>query len=194
MTDATFQRYRDINDEWRWRIIADDGHPLADGTHSFDDAAALDVHLDRLRQAAPQMAIVDGGTGAVLLHSRDHLCVLDSHGQERSHVHDAPVGGIDHLAELDPTKFQWTPRNADIIQWIADNWERLPVHSADPGLFICHIGHDSEWRWQLHLDGEVVAESGEGYANRQAAEAAARRTRNSIESADEDTWGDVQNA
>lgn len=194
MTNATLQRYRDVTDEWRWRMIADDGHPLADGTLTFDSATALNVHLERLRAVTPEMSIVDGGDGAVVIHSGERIEVIDSHGQARSHVDVATVGSIDRVDELDPTGLNWTPRDADVNQWIADNWEQFPVHTADPGLFFCHIGRDSEWRWLLYLDGEVVAESGEGYANRQAAEAAARRTRNSIESADEDTWGTVQNA
>lgn len=194
MTGATLQRYSDVADMWRWRMLADDGHPLADGTHSFDSAAALDIHLERLRAVTPEVSIVDGGDGAVVIHSDERIGVIDTYGEERSHAHDPTLGSFDHLDSLDPMIFHWTPQDADVMQWIADNWERFPVYDADPGLFICHIGHDGEWRWLLRLDGEAVAESGEGYANLPAAESAARRTRNSIESADEDTWGAVQNA
>lgn len=121
----TIQRYRDIDDDWRWRLIGADGHPLADGELAFTAADELDDHLDRLRQAVPAAAVVD-----------------------------------------EPG--------------------RCPV--AGDACIVRTTGHDDEWRWQLFIDATTVAKSGEGYADRDALDAAIERTQAAIADATVSTW------
>ncbi len=58
MSTPTIQRYQDIDQEWRWRLLGSDGHPLADGTIAFADGSALGDHLDWLRGAILSATIV----------------------------------------------------------------------------------------------------------------------------------------
>lgn len=58
MSDATIQYYTDIEGSWRWRLVADDGHPLADGIEVFDTRRSLDAHLDRVAERVVDAAIV----------------------------------------------------------------------------------------------------------------------------------------
>ncbi|MFP4628133.1 MAG: DUF1508 domain-containing protein [Halobacteriales archaeon] len=52
MTEATIERYTDVDGAWRWRLVDDDEHVLADGATAHASAEALSAHLQRLREVA----------------------------------------------------------------------------------------------------------------------------------------------
>lgn len=125
MDTPTIQRYRDIDDHWRWRLLGADGHPLADGELAFPDETSLERHLERVRTNLPAATIADDVDDC----QDTTACVVRTRG------------------------------------------------------------HDDEWRWELHIDGECIAESGEGYADRDALEAAIERTTTAMAEAAVSTWG-----
>lgn len=162
MTDdtsvGTIQRYRDVDEAWRWRLIGDDGHPMADGETTHPTVTALDTHLDDLAHDLAEAVVATLPTGGVILH-----------GSTRFHI--AADGAVDtgDMADSPPTP-------------------DTPVIDAAV-LAICHRGHDDEWRWTLFVDGQVVAASGEGYADAAAARTMATRTIAAIPHADRRDWG-----
>lgn len=194
MSDATIQRYQDIEDRWRWRLVGGDGHPLADGSQAFTDASALSDHLDRLRSVVPSLDIASGGAGVVVRDGDGTVVAIDEYGAIRAKATVDDLDGSMTDIDLPGALERWELDDETTDQWLEDHLDRASDHRAEPGLFINHLGHDDEWRWQLRLDGQLVAESGEGYATQEAATEAAEHTRAAIESADEDTWGTVQNA
>lgn len=192
MSEATIQLYQDVNDRWRWRLVASDGHPLADGSQAFPLHDDLQSHLDRLKAVVPGLPIIDGGEGCLLL-SGGSVIALDAGGTPRARA-TVETDAVDTTgSEIED--LPWGYLDAEAKSWLADsNLGHLPHQPVDPGVIVCHFAHDEEWRWSLHLDGEIVAESGEGYGSSEAVTSAASQTQSSIVTAEEDTWGSVQNA
>lgn len=178
MTNATLQRYRDVENRWRWRLVASDGHPLADGTQSFETAGGLDGHLDALRDRLPPLAVIDGTDGAVLIDG-DTAIALSAEGTltHRKAAISPPLGDTDTI--------DWQPAD----DGTASVPEATAVQAVDGGAFVIHHGHDGELRWRAIIDAEVVAESGEGYADDAAVGRAIDRTTAAIADATVSTWG-----
>lgn len=75
MATPMIERYRDVEGRWRWRLLAADGHPLADGVMAFDDEDALFDHLDRLRRLVPTATICETRPSGA-----DHSCFVTQPG------------------------------------------------------------------------------------------------------------------
>jgi uncharacterized protein YegP (UPF0339 family) len=53
MSNATFQLYRDETDEWRWRLVHDNGNVIADSGEGYATKQKAQQGLRSVRQNAP---------------------------------------------------------------------------------------------------------------------------------------------
>jgi hypothetical protein len=108
---ATFELYADSADQWRWRLVHDNGNIIADGGEGYSDKRDARSGIESVQANAPGAHVIDV--------SRDEEAPED--------------GGSEATFELFRDK-------------------------AD------------EYRWRLrHDNGNVVADSGQGYASKQKA-------------------------
>ncbi|WP_123619987.1 HVO_2922 family protein [Halorubrum sp. CSM-61] len=161
---TAFEVFRDAGGEWRWRLIHENGNVLADSGEGYSSRSKARQGLDSVRSNAADAALeVDGeeresgdGNAAFELYEdaaeeyrwrlrhRNGNVIADS-GEgyaSRSNARDA----IGRVREYGP--------DADV----------LDVGSA---AFEIYEDAGGEWRWRLrHRNGNIVADSGEGYVSR----------------------------
>jgi hypothetical protein len=78
---ATFELYADSADEWRWRLVHDNGNIIADGGGGYSDKRDAKSGIESVRRNAPGAHVIDaardeeapgeGGSGATFELFRD---------------------------------------------------------------------------------------------------------------------------
>ena len=58
---ATFELYADSADQWRWRLVHDNGNIIADGSEGYSDKRDARNGLESVQQNAPGAHVVDVG-------------------------------------------------------------------------------------------------------------------------------------
>ena len=56
---ATFELYADAADEWRWRLVHDNGNVIADGSQGYADKRDAENGIDSVKRNAPGAHVVD---------------------------------------------------------------------------------------------------------------------------------------
>ncbi len=56
---ATFEAYADAADEWRWRLVHDNGNVIADGSQGYADKRDARNGIDSVKRNAPGAHVVD---------------------------------------------------------------------------------------------------------------------------------------
>jgi len=62
MANATFECYRDDAEEWRWRLVHDNGNILADSGEGYASRQKCRQGLESVRRNAPEAPLVEAGT------------------------------------------------------------------------------------------------------------------------------------
>lgn len=182
-------RYTDIDDRWRWRLIDGDGHVIASGAETFDTEEGL---ADRLASLSGWVSDVPRHVveGAVLYHDPvGDLLLIDEVGDvvTTGHTGRTPVSTSDDRRGVDTKRPVEVLDKADVdLQMAIDD---VPIVVGDHGLFVCHRGHDGEWRWTWHLATGPVCESGEGYASVAHVTKHVQRFTGLLPTAEVRTWG-----
>ena len=60
---ATFELYADSADQWRWRLVHDNGNIIADGSEGYTDKRDARNGLESVQRNAPGAHVVDVGRG-----------------------------------------------------------------------------------------------------------------------------------
>jgi amphi-Trp domain-containing protein len=110
---ATFERYRDSADEWRWRLVHRNGNIIADCGQGYSSKERMTQGLESVKENAPGAHVIDT--------TNDEEAVED------------PESGSDATFELFTDK-----------------------------------GDKPRWRL-VHDNGEIIADSGQGYSSKQKA-------------------------
>ncbi|MGB9965853.1 DUF1508 domain-containing protein [Halobacterium hubeiense] len=163
---ASFELFRDVAGEWRWRLVHQNGNVLADGGEGYsrrrDARRAVDRLQDRVPDAEFDVYEDDAGEYRWRLRAANGNLVADS-GEgytRRGEAEDA----VERVREYAP--------DADA----------LDVGSA---AFEVYEDAGGDWRWRLrHRNGEIVATSGEGYSSRSAVHDAVERVKENAPGAD----------
>ncbi|WP_284011053.1 YegP family protein [Haloarcula pelagica] len=150
-----FEVYPDAAGEFRWRLLHRNGNVLADSGEGYTTRASARRAAERVQKRAPAAAVDDGfevyedtaGKWRWRLRAENGEIVADS-GQGYSNRSKA-----------------------------MDGLERVQNYAADAGLlpvgstvFELFADKADEWRWRLrHRNGNVLADSGEGYTERNKA-------------------------
>ena len=56
---ATFELYEDSAEEWRWRLVHDNGNVIADGGEGYSSAQKAEQGLESVRSNAPGANVID---------------------------------------------------------------------------------------------------------------------------------------
>jgi uncharacterized protein YegP (UPF0339 family) len=67
MSQATFELYQDRSDDWRWRLVHDNGNIIADSGEGYASRQKCEQGLDSVRRNAPDAPIetVENPTGGL---------------------------------------------------------------------------------------------------------------------------------
>jgi len=172
---ARFEVYEDRGDKWRWRLRHRNGNIIASAGQGYSSRQKAEQGLESVRTNAP-------GAPAV----REEVEV---EAEADPAVEPYPPGesqGTFEVYEDRGGQWRWrlVHRNGNII---ADGGEGYSDRSAaddavervseyvadadylriDPAAFEVYRDAADEWRWRLiHRNGQILADSGEGYASR----------------------------
>ncbi|WP_128903965.1 HVO_2922 family protein [Halorubrum amylolyticum] len=165
---TAFEVFRDAGGEWRWRLIHENGNVLADSGEGYSSRSKARQGLDSVRSNAADAA-------------------LEADGEEDGKEGDGGTPNATfELYEDAAEEYRWRlrHRNGNII---ADSGEGYASESGArdaidrvreyaPGADVLEVGTAAfeiyedaggEWRWRLrHRNGNIVADSGQGYASR----------------------------
>jgi hypothetical protein len=120
---ATFRRYVDSGDQWRWRLVHDNGNIIADGSEGYASKQKATQGLKSVKSNAPGGAVVD---------------------LSKEETTESPDDGSDAVFELYEDKA-------------------------------------GEYRWRLvHDNGNIIADSGQGYASKQKAKQGLRSVKQNV--------------
>jgi len=152
---AAFEVYRDSAGDYRWRLLHRNGNILADSGQGYASRQKAGQGLDSVRRNAPEggnaeFDVYEDAAGDYrwrLVHQNGNL-IADS-GQGYASKRGAQTA-VDRIREYAPK-----------------------AHVLDIGSAAFEIYEDTDdrWRWRLrHRNGRILADSGQGYANRPGAE------------------------
>ncbi|MFC5133597.1 MULTISPECIES: HVO_2922 family protein [Haloferacaceae] len=250
-SEATFELFEDDADEWRWSLRHDNGNVIGDSGEGYASKSNAKRALSRVREhvAAADYLRVDPAAFEVysdkagkwrwrLIHENGNILADSGQGYSsrskarqglesvRSNVRDAVLEDLDaeagddegaggdggskatiELYEDNAGEFRWRlrHRNGNIIGDSGEGYaskggaeeaiERIREYAPDAdvlevGSAAFEIYEDAaeEWRWRLrHRNGNIVADSGEGYASRSNAVEAVTGVKRNAPGAEERT-------
>ena len=172
---AAYELFRDTAGEWRWRLIHENGNILADSGEGYSSRSKARQGVESVRSNVSDASVTD--------LDEAEGDVADEGGETGS------TNATFERYEDNAGEYRWRlrHRNGNII---ADSGEGYTAKSSardaidrvreygpeadalDVGNAAFEIYEDAadEWRWRLrHRNGNIVADSGEGYTSRAAA-------------------------
>ncbi|GAB3690767.1 hypothetical protein GCM10028857_27480 [Salinarchaeum chitinilyticum] len=149
---AAFELYADAADEWRWRLRHRNGRVLADSGEGYASRRNARDGIESVRKHvgdAEHFEVYEDASGDYrwrLVASNGELIADSGQGYSRKNrAEDA----VDRVTEYAP--------EADTLDY-------------DPAAYEVFQDNADEWRWRLrHRNGQILADSGEGYASKQKA-------------------------
>jgi len=182
---TAFELFRDAAGEWRWRLIHENGNILADSGEGYSSRSKARQGAESVRTNAAAAAVDDG------------------EGEPTGGDGDATI----EVYEDNAGEWRWRliHRNGNLIAdsgegyaskgGVEDAVERLKTYAGDADIldvgaaaFEIYEDNAGEWRWRLrHRNGNIVADSGEGYGSRSDAVEAVTNVKAHAPSAGEET-------
>ncbi|MCG1003070.1 MULTISPECIES: HVO_2922 family protein [Halobacterium] len=161
---TSFEIYRDVAGEWRWRLVHKNGNILADSGEGYsrrrDARRAVDRLQDRVADADFDVYEDADGDYRWRLRAENGNVVADS-GE-----------GYTRRGEAEDA--------VERVRNYAPDADALDVGFA---AFEVYEDNGGEWRWRLrHRNGNIIADGGEGYSSR-------TKTHDAIESVKRDAPG-----
>ncbi|MFW6017753.1 MAG: HVO_2922 family protein [Halapricum sp.] len=210
MTDeskATFELYEDRASEWRWRLVHDNGHIIADSGEGYTRKQKARQGIDSVKGNAGPASYLQFDPASFeiyrdkagewrfrLLHRNGNILAAASEGYTRRRDAKRAVDSIRGDVSEDrfdiyednrgETRWRWRSGNGEIVATSGEGYssesaaedalervQRLApdADALDVGLAAFEVFEDrsEQWRWRLrHRNGNVIADSGEGYAER----------------------------
>ena len=172
---VAFEVFRDAAGEYRWRLVHENGNVLADSGEGYSSRSKAQQGLDSVRSNA-------GGAGLEFPDGDDEGRAGESKATFEAYedkggswrwrlVHDN--GNI----IADSGEGYASKSNAtDAVERVSEYAPDANALAAGSAAFEIYEDKGGSWRWRLrHRNGNVLADSGEGYASRSnAAEAVTR--------------------
>ena len=154
---AAFELYRDRADQYRWRLLHENGNILADGGQGYASRQKARQGIDSV-----QSNVGEGG--------KAEFEVYEDNAEEYRWrlVHDN--GNIIADSGEGYTSESEAEAAVERVSEYAPDAHVLDVGSA---AFEIYEDEGGKWRWRLrHRNGNILADSGQGYASRSGAEEA----------------------
>ncbi len=165
-SQATFEVEEDSAGEYRWRLRHDNGNIVGDGGEGYSSRSNAKRAVDRVREYAP----------------------------EADYLWFDPAGFEVYCDEADEWRWRLVHRNGNILADGGEGYTRRNDanraverirENVDDFEFEVYDDNRGETRWRLHgANGQIVADSGEGYSSRDEAEVAVDRVREYAPEAD----------
>ncbi|WP_436928077.1 HVO_2922 family protein [Halosimplex amylolyticum] len=192
---ARFEVFEDRGGKWRWRLRHRNGNIVADGGQGYSSRQKAEQGLESVRSNA-------GGAPVV----REEVEV---EAEEDPAVEPYPEGesqGTFEVYEDAGGEYRWrlvhtngnivadggqgyADRSAveDAVERVRDYVGAADYLRVDPTAFEVYRDAADEWRWRLiHRNGEILADSGQGYAERTNAQDGVESVRETV--GDEDAF------
>ncbi|SDF70421.1 Uncharacterized conserved protein YegP, UPF0339 family [Halorubrum xinjiangense] len=177
---AAFEVFRDAAGEYRWRLVHENGNVLADSGEGYASRAKAEQGLDSVRSNAggaglefPDDEDAEGRAGDG--ESKATFEVYEDRGGSWRWrlVHDngniIADGGEGYASKSNAT---------DAVERVSEYAPDASALAAGSAAFEIYEDASEEWRWRLrHRNGNVLADSGEGYASRSNAVEAVTRVK-----------------
>ncbi len=171
---ARYELYEDASEEWRWRLVHDNGNILADSGEGYSSRSKAERGLDSVRNN-----VADA----------DHLDIT-------------PAGFAVYHDKADEWRWRLVHRNGRVIADSGEGYvernnaaeavERLRDIDSLDAEFEVYSDEADEWRWRLvHDNGNILADSGEGYGSESDARTTADRVADYLPEADTVEVGDA---
>jgi len=146
ITPAGFEVYKDKAEEWRWRLIRQNGRIVADGGEGYTERNDAMEAVERVQSLSGETEVYedDGGDWRWRHVTSNGRIIADSAEGYSSE------GGAEEAAE----KFENVAPEADAVE-------------KGKAYFTVYKDKAKEWRWRLVAsNGRIIADSGEGYTER----------------------------
>ena len=209
-SQGTFEAYADNRDEWRFRLRHENGNIIADGGEGYASRSNVTRAIERARELvgpAQYLTFTPAGFEVYadaageyrwrLVHRNGNILADSGQGYTRRNDATRAVyrirDGIDNYSfevfEDDAGEYRWrlVADNGNIVADSGEGYssqsaaedavERVREHAGaanvlDIGQAAFEVFEDTagEYRWRLrHRNGNILLDSGEGYANRSGA-------------------------
>ncbi|TKX56921.1 DUF1508 domain-containing protein [Halorubrum sp. SS7] len=174
---AAFEVYEDAGGKWRWRLVHENGNVIADSGQGYASRQKARQGLDSVRSNAggAGLEFPDGDDEGRASESKATFEVYeDAGGKWRWRlVHDN--GNI----IADSGEGYASKSNAtDAVERVSEYAPDARALAAGSAAFEIYEDAGGKWRWRLrHRNGNVLADSGEGYAARSNAVEAVTRVK-----------------
>ncbi len=212
-SQAAFETYEDNAGEHRWRLVHDNGNIIADSGEGYASSGGRDDAIEGVRhyvQSADYLKLDPAAFELYrdnagkyrwrLLHKNGNILADSGQGYASRQKARQGVESVRSNADGGKAEFETYEDNAGEYRWrlvhtngniIADGGEGYAdkggaedavdrirqyapeAHVLDIGSAAFELYEDAneEWRWRLrHRNGNILADSGEGYASRSGAE------------------------
>ncbi len=160
---AAFEVFRDAGGEWRWRLIHENGNVLADSGEGYSSRSKARQGLDSVRSNAAEAGLEadgeksEGGSKATFEIYED---AADEHRWRLRHDNGNIIAdsGEGYASESNAR---------DAVERVREYGPDADVLEVGSAAFEIYEDAGEEWRWRLrHRNGNIVADSGQGYASR----------------------------
>jgi len=167
---AAFEVYRDRSGAWRWRLIHENGNILADGGESYSGRTRCREGAESVRRNADgsgdaEFEVYEDNRGEYrwrLRHANGEIIADSGEGYSSE---DEAENAVERLGTYAP--------DADLLD-------------VGTGAFEIYEDKGEEWRWRLRArNGNIMADSGQGYGVRSDATEAVTRVKRHAPGAEE---------
>lgn len=155
---TAFDIYRDEAGEWRWRLIHKNGNILADGGEGYSSRSSVRRAVDTLMNGgeSTETEVYRDNAGEHRWRMKRNGEIMADSGEGYSSKSEAQ-NGLERVEKYAP--------EADVLD-------------IGEAAFEVYEDRAEEHRWRLrHRNGNILADSGEGYSSRSAAQTAVDRVK-----------------
>ncbi|WP_335999396.1 YegP family protein [Halorientalis halophila] len=146
-----FEVYLDAGGEWRWRLVHRNGEILADGGEGYSRRNDANRAVDRIRERVDQL---------------DFEIYEDSAGEYRWRMR----GGNDEILGDSGEGYGSRDGAEDAVESVREYAPDADVLDIGRAAFEIYEDRGGDHRWRLrHRNGNILLDSGEGYADRSGA-------------------------
>ncbi|WP_158853515.1 DUF1508 domain-containing protein [Halorhabdus sp. CUG00001] len=148
---TAFEIYQDNAGEYRWRLVHRNGNILADGGEGYSRYHDARRAVDRIQED---------------LDSLDFEIYEDNAAEYRWRLSSTN----DRIVADSGEGYTERSEAADAVERVENYAPDADVLDVTPAAFEVYEDAGGEWRWRLrHRNGNIIADSGEGYADRSGA-------------------------
>lgn len=162
---VAFQLYKDAASEWRWRLVHRNGNILGDSGEGYASRSGAQTAVDRIKS----------------LDTVSFETYEDEAGEWRWRL----LSSNGNIMADSGEGYSTESGVADAVERVEGYLPEATVADIGQSSFETYEDQADEWRWRLrHRNGNILADSGEGYASRTNAEEGVDSVKRNVPGAD----------